>query len=560
MINLRILWFIFSILMMKMFCNKLITHKILQKLYHITFSKNMAHHQIFSKYIFATFLLAFLHQSAQAQIDNEALGYYQDALRYGQNQIAGTARFQGLGGANVALGGDATSAWSNPAGLGFNRKSEISFTPSFTASVSNARFLNEENFDVKINPNIAQFALIFANNNGRHRDLRNGAFAITFTRVQDFQTRFTYSGINDQNSLIDYFLERNDQITPWNVLNDEGTNGITSLDGLAYWTYLINPTIQNDEAGNSYSSFVQVAPTRQEEVVTESGAMNQWNFSYGGNYKDKLFFGLGLGVRSFSYRQEKTYTETVTVSNSELDSFVLTEKLYQDGTGFNLSAGFIYKPIPLVNLAINIHSPTIIRVSDSYNSELTVQYNNYPFYDEFQETYQVLNTESESSAIIESEYSVLTPTRIQAGIAVFFGKRGFWTADLEFLNYQRLFLFDAQPTFSLGGDNRTINNLYGNAVNFRTGAELRIDHIRLRGGMAYFSDPIATQIDDINRSRVFFTGGLGYRNAKRYIDFALIFRDFQQIYQPYSLSDGTAPVANIKNTQAQTSLSVGFYF
>jgi len=516
----------------------------------------------FLSFCFSISLFIFLNFPflATAQISPNAFGYYQEALRYSQNQLTGTARFQGVGGANTALGGDISSAWSNPAGLGFCRKNEISFTPAFSVGVANADFLNENTLDVKINPNLAQMGVVFVNDNGTTQNLRNGAFAITFTRVEDFQQRFTYSGINSDNSLIDYFLERNDQITPWDDLNDEGINGITTLDGLAYWTYLINPTAEGDEGGNSYTSFVTVSPTRQEETVSQTGAMNQWNISYGGNYRDKLFFGFALGIRSFNYRQEKKYSEIVTGNGSELNNFTLNETYVQNGTGFNVSAGLIYKPIPYLNLAVNIISPTLLRISDSYSADLTVNYNNYPFYDEFQQNTTVLDNESEETSLIESEYSLLTPTRIQAGLVVFLGKRGFWSTDVEFLNYSSAFLFDSKPTFSFSGDNETIKNLYGTAINFRTGLELRFDHLRLRGGMAYFDDPISQKVDNINREKWYFTGGLGVRNAQKYMDFTLIFRNSQQVYQPYSLTDGTAPIANIKQTQVLSALSFGFYF
>ena len=35
--------------------------------------------------------------------------------------------------------------------------------------------------------------------------------------------------------------------------------------------------------------------SEQQEEITTKGTSYQWSFSYGGNYKDMLFFGGGLG-------------------------------------------------------------------------------------------------------------------------------------------------------------------------------------------------------------------------------------------------------------------------
>ena len=76
--------------------------------------------------------MGFLQPSNNAfgQIDPNAFGFYNEALRFSQRSFGGTARIIGLGGAQVSLGGDISSALSNPAGLGFYNKSEVVFSPA----------------------------------------------------------------------------------------------------------------------------------------------------------------------------------------------------------------------------------------------------------------------------------------------------------------------------------------------------------------------------------------------------------------------------------------------
>ena len=71
--------------------------------------------------------------NAQAQLSLGGHFYGEDAFRYSQSKTSGSARMQGLGGGYSALGGDATNAYSNPAGLGFYNRSELSITPVFSS-------------------------------------------------------------------------------------------------------------------------------------------------------------------------------------------------------------------------------------------------------------------------------------------------------------------------------------------------------------------------------------------------------------------------------------------
>ena len=71
-------------------------------------------------------------------------GYYNEALRFSRNQSFGTARIMGLGGAQVALGGDIGVVAVNPAGLGFFNRSTLTISPAFDFHNSNSEFFGTE--------------------------------------------------------------------------------------------------------------------------------------------------------------------------------------------------------------------------------------------------------------------------------------------------------------------------------------------------------------------------------------------------------------------------------
>src|SRR6188768_3271591 len=61
-----------------------------------------------------------------------AQSYAETALLFSRTSAAGSARIQALGGAQIALGGDYSSALSNPAGLGMYNRSEFTFSPALS--------------------------------------------------------------------------------------------------------------------------------------------------------------------------------------------------------------------------------------------------------------------------------------------------------------------------------------------------------------------------------------------------------------------------------------------
>lgn len=494
--------------------------------------------------------------SATAQIHPDAFGYYQDALRFSQTTFGGSARFQGIAGASTALGGDISSAFSNPAGLGFSRKSEISFTPSFNSTTASSNFQGQDTDDFKLNLNFNHLGVLIASPN------TNSAFAITFTRINNFQTRFAYEGNNEENSLIDYFLEQNDGFTPWGNLDNQLDNGINNVSGLAYSTYLINPDFAADSINggnrNLYYSFVPVTNTFQRETVETKGAQNQWNISYGGNYESKLYYGLSLGIQTLRYDQDKTYEEIPLETGLALNNFRLEERLRLSGAGVNISGGLIYRPTSNIRVGVNFVSPTYMRLTDTYDANINVNYNNVEF--EEDGGVRVLNNESAETDIIESTYALLTPWRVNFGIATFISRKGFISADIEYVDYSTAKFSDPDPNFSFTGDNSTIKSLYTSTLNFRLGGEIRVDKLRFRGGIAYYGDPFNNPVDNIDRSKMIYTLGGGVRHKSYYFDLGFSYNQTDTFYSPYTLSDGSNPQVTTQTSQINLQFGIGMLF
>src|SRR5665213_1101168 len=130
-----------------------------------------------------------------------------DALRYSWLTQNGTARNQAIGGAGASLGGEFSSLFINPAGLGFYKTGDFVATPSFSLKKSNSTYLNspENATDNKFNLGTTGFVLAGPTRNVK--GLKSVAFAFGINRVADFNNHIFYNGTNKNSSYSEQYLE-----------------------------------------------------------------------------------------------------------------------------------------------------------------------------------------------------------------------------------------------------------------------------------------------------------------------------------------------------------------
>ena len=164
-----------------------------------------------------------------------ALGYHEQALMFSNYNYTGSARMQGLGNAQVSLGGDISSALSNPAGLGFYNRSEVSITPSYNITSAESGYLSNTNRSDLGSFNIDNFGAVF---NKTKDDVipgkwRGGSFAITYAKVNEFNSEIAYSGSNQNNDILDFYIQDANR-------QDVEANQLTGVSYGAFATYLMS--------------------------------------------------------------------------------------------------------------------------------------------------------------------------------------------------------------------------------------------------------------------------------------------------------------------------------
>ncbi len=500
------------------------------------------------KLIFISAGILLATQNGFAQIDPGALGYYKEALLFSSNNAVGTARTQALGGAQMALGGDIGNVYSNPAGLGFFNHSQFSITPELKSYNNDASYLGNNTNKIGTKLGIGNFGVVWAKKRSGGRGLKSTTFGISYTKVNDFNNEISYEGFNQNNSIIDSFIDTANG-APVSQFEDGGSL-VNSLAYLAYNNYLIGPEsfLDENDPDDMYFTDAGIKNT-QFETIRTSGSQSQWSFAYGANFEDKFYIGANIGIQSVSYETNKIYTEQF--DEGVVFDITLEENLKIEGNGFNASLGFIYRPIDIARIGFTITSPTYFSFTEESDASLSSSWDNFDYDDDTN-----LNDVSEETDIAVSNYDLKTPMKISTGASIFINKNGFITGEVEFINYGKANLNSLD--FSPNGDNKTIKNIYTPTVNFKLGCEYRVDIFRARLGYAYYDNP--STLEGLNKSIQTYSAGFGVKLPKFYADFALTNSKFgSEDYVPYSVGNNQ-PMATFNGSATKAVITIGFTY
>ncbi len=501
--------------------------------------------------------------------------FFDEALLFTRIGSGGSARIQAMGGSQVALGGDYSSAFSNPAGLGFFNRSEatLSLGTNFFKSTSN--YFGNSTSDSRSNFNVPGFSIVLHSEKNDGKTI-SGNFAISLTRTNNFNQNFSYQGENFNNSLIDHLIENSDGYGPYYQFitwqPDFYLSPSEYVKGVAYSNYLLGPdseTTLNGDSTTYHTNALQI-PTLQQERVKTSGAQNQVNFAYGVNFNDKFYLGGSIGLASFNYHALSNYSESFR-SPSPLIDYNLSQDYTTKGSGINATIGTIIRPLDFFQLGFSISTPTYYySVANSLNCTLSSNWNNYTYVDATKGTSEVLNGLSASLGEVIGNYTLTTPWRLKAGATVFIQKHGLITAEVESVNYSKSKYSSQTDYLNFSTDsnnygnyaNSDIKNYYGSVLNIRLGGEYRFKNYRARLGYNYMPDPYITVQDGINNSITGYTAGLGYRTDKFFVDLGFSLTQWNAPYEPYYIYNvnyyGPIPLVKLKNSSTSVMATVGF--
>jgi hypothetical protein len=467
-----------------------------------------------------------------------------DALRYSRIFYNGSARYQGLGGAFGAIGADFSSIATNPGGLGLYSSSEFTISPYMRMENSQSSYSSETNKDNNINIGMQDLGLVFhlSGSDKNSSGFKGFNIAIGVNRENDFNNRIFMEGTNNKNSLLTQYVD---------VLNNT-PGGISSQEINNQYPFDIAPAynsdlIYYDTVSKKYRNDAPNGGVIQSKSIYTYGSINEYEFAFGANYNDRLYFGVTVGVPVINYSENTAYTEVrKDTAIHYFRSMKYDTQLETHGTGINLKLGLIYRPADWVRIGAAIHTPTYYgNMRDSWTTDMEGTFSGA--------NNQYITTSS-FSPVGYYNYQLTTPFRAIGSVAFIIGKIGLISGEYEYVNLSQSTFAASDASFS--DVNSTIKNSYKAPVNVRFGTEWRIHRFRIRGGFAYYGSPY--QVSG-NPSEMYIGSlGWGYRAKHFFLDMTYQLSQTKENYYFYDPSYVDAS-QNTYNTSNMTA-TVGFRF
>ncbi|MEZ4790485.1 MAG: hypothetical protein R2811_10750 [Flavobacteriales bacterium] len=470
-----------------------------------------------------------------------------DAIRFSRLAPGGTARSAGLANAFGALGADPASIAINPAGMGLYRTTEISFTPSLEVNTVNSLYAGSSARDVKSRFNFSNLALILNSPTEKSgSDWRSGTFGVVYDRQATHHWGRQALGNKVATSILDDFAAQAEG-TSYTDINDVFPFG----SALAWETYGINLYVspEGDTIFNSYDPTIGYVANRNvpvDQVITidSRGATNNTAFFYSGNYMDKLYVGLSLGLVGYRYKHTRLHSETVSDEDVDLKDLSYREDLTTTGTGVDVKAGVIYRFHDRFRMGLAVHSPMWMTMNDSYNTSMNTT---------FRTPSAVDGRTSYSAASPDGlfTYKMSSPLRAVLSAAYVAGEHGLFSVDYEYADYSTMRFrpstrLDDSYTFTT--ENDLIRQVFRPVHAFRAGTEWRSNGWYFRMGWGFAPDAYkTTDIAHAQATRT-YAAGIGYRTDHLSVDLGANYVQSYVNYYPYSPA-----IANVVREERNTT-------
>lgn len=277
--------------------------------------------------------------------------------------LNGTARYVGMGGALEALGADISTMGTNPAGIGLMKHSTVSASAGVQFQGNGHNFANGD----KTNASFDQAGFVWSMRSGR-KSFLNFGFNYHKSRNLDYILNsagaLNGAAANKQsymkNLLGDYrrggfFIDTNtdgDLIGYEDAQSSYTSPTFNQVDYLMWNAFLVDPNTQvagyND--GSSYAF-----------DRAHTGYIGEYDFNISGNIKDRVFLGVTFGIHDVHYKGYSEYTEYLIDGNgNDAGSLTIADNRKITGSGFDVKFGAIIRPIETspFRFGVYIHTPT----------------------------------------------------------------------------------------------------------------------------------------------------------------------------------------------------------
>ena len=396
---------------------------------------------------------------------SQALDYGDLALMFSNDNQNGTARFNAMSGAFGALGGDISSLSVNPAGAAVFKTSAFSISGTSRETDITSTYYNSSLTTQNEYFNINQAGAVLVFDNYEDSDWDKVAFGFNYRIKNNFDNSFAATGNSGVATFVEFTDDTNTPKTQYNVS-------------------------ENQRFSNTFN-----------------GEISEINFAISGAYQRKLYVGAALNTVSLEFSQLAILEE----KNNDGAGNTLNARLVQEnitnGTGFSLSAGFIYKANKFIRFGAAYETPT-------WYTEIIKETNfSDKFRDEGYETLSVSNNNGvyrNNYPIEDLLYKLKTPSKLTLSGALIFGKNGLLSVDYIKKGYQKINLSGA----NFSNVNPFFVNQLRSTTSLNVGTEWRLDKLSLRGGYRYEQNPRKDALESDDLKGYSFGAGYNFGNTK----------------------------------------------
>lgn len=540
-----------------------------------------------SKYIFfAVSLFAALSANAQETYENAKLA---------GEDLNGTARYVGMGGAMEALGADISTIGSNPAGIGLFRHSNVSLSAGLLMQSDGKEFSNGK----KTNLSFDQIGGVYTTRTGQKSFLN---FGFNYHKSKNFDYILNAAGSLNGSS-------QNKQSYIKGILANENSGGFFVLkDKNGKNVGYVEAPSPNNPSPNVASTWSQIdylywnslipgsTGTYNYEKATgytldraHTGYIGNYDFAVSGNLNDRVYLGLTFGMKDVNYKGYSEYRENLNNAGGVL----VRDERKVTGSGFDITAGVIVRPVAESPFRIGayVKSPTWYDLTTSNTTGLVY----------------AQGTKNKESYISNSyDFKMWTPWKFGFSLGHTIGNNIALGATYEYENYANInsrvnnggyydYYYDQYyessipdknmnahtkevlkgvSTLKLGIEYKPVSNVALRMGYNYVGAKYASDRQKDPGlaslGTAYSSTTDYTNWGEINR----FTLGVGYQVKKFNIDLAYQYSAQKGSFAPFSnvrdvtYTSGTTKITesniasntDVKNNRSQLLLTLGYRF
>ncbi|MBP7409840.1 MAG: hypothetical protein KA941_13865 [Flavobacteriales bacterium] len=446
----------------------------------------------------------------------------EDALRISTGQPGGTARSNGMANAFGALGADPVSISINPAGLALYRTSGLSLTSLLEVNNAATEHYGTSSAATQTRFAFNNVALILNTPSKEGSDWRSGTFGVVYDRKQSHHWSTIAGGNDVPSTILQGFADEAEGISYTTIEDD-----LPFSAGLAWSTFALD-TIQG--SATSYEPFLFGPNNRQTHSIETNGATTQTSFFCSGNYMDKLYLGMSIGVAGHRFRRTSTHTENnLDLGLDRMDRLTYKEDLTTSGNGFDVKVGALVRITERLRAGASFHSPQWMQLNDAYAMELQTTFRTPDNNGDY--SYKAISPDGTFA------YRVVTPWRTTASAAYLAGANGAISVDYEYADMRSMRFKPSnqlEDLYDFEIENAAIQDRFRAVHTIRVGTEWRSGNWYYRAGWSMVPD--AHKKGDALHGQALktYAAGIGYRSEHVTVDLGMNYALQQSAFFQYA--------------------------